>query len=137
MGLRVIVTCFQSMGTGPRGSCQNTVVSHDGRRHKQQWRALEIGGTEEKEAGAGVVGFNSFGLFSKEFLRRHGIHLLGTTTTWFLLDIALLQPEPLTEGHLQRRRMDSFGEDDEHALEELFRIDRAHSSPSASQYRAT
>ncbi|KAJ0695593.1 putative major facilitator, sugar transporter, major facilitator superfamily [Helianthus annuus] len=31
---------------------------------------------------------NSFGLFSKEFLRRHGLHLLGTSTTWFLLDIA-------------------------------------------------
>ncbi|CAM8886447.1 hypothetical protein QQ045_024342 [Rhodiola kirilowii] len=31
---------------------------------------------------------NTFGLFSKEFLRRHGLHLLGTTSTWFLLDIA-------------------------------------------------
>ena len=31
---------------------------------------------------------NSYGLFSKEFARRHGLHLLGTTTTWFLLDIA-------------------------------------------------
>ncbi|CAK9187815.1 unnamed protein product [Ilex paraguariensis] len=31
---------------------------------------------------------NDFGLFSKEFLRRHGLHLLGTTSTWFLLDIA-------------------------------------------------
>ncbi|XP_050223278.1 inorganic phosphate transporter 1-4-like [Mercurialis annua] len=31
---------------------------------------------------------NSFGLFSKAFLHRHGLHLLGTTTTWFLLDIA-------------------------------------------------
>lgn len=31
---------------------------------------------------------NRFGLFSKEFLRRHGLHLLGTTSTWFLLDIA-------------------------------------------------
>ncbi|GMP47021.1 hypothetical protein CsSME_00014962 [Camellia sinensis var. sinensis] len=31
---------------------------------------------------------NSFGLFSKQFLRRHGLHLLGTTTTWLLLDIA-------------------------------------------------
>ncbi|XP_058766487.1 probable inorganic phosphate transporter 1-7 [Vicia villosa] len=29
-----------------------------------------------------------YGLFSKEFLRRHGIHLLGTASTWFLLDIA-------------------------------------------------
>nr|ADA83723.1 PT1 [Manihot esculenta] len=31
---------------------------------------------------------NSFGLFSKEFARRHGVHLLGTTVCWFLLDIA-------------------------------------------------
>ncbi|KAG8370411.1 hypothetical protein BUALT_Bualt14G0114100 [Buddleja alternifolia] len=31
---------------------------------------------------------NDFGLFSKEFARRHGLHLLGTTSTWFLLDIA-------------------------------------------------
>ncbi|KAL6958245.1 Inorganic phosphate transporter 1-4 [Sarracenia purpurea var. burkii] len=30
----------------------------------------------------------SYGLFSKDFLRRHGLHLLGTTSTWFLLDIA-------------------------------------------------
>ncbi|XP_028758353.1 inorganic phosphate transporter 1-4-like [Neltuma alba] len=29
-----------------------------------------------------------FGLFSKEFLIRHGLHLLGTSSTWFLLDIA-------------------------------------------------
>lgn len=31
---------------------------------------------------------SSYGLLSKEFARRHGVHLLGTTTTWFLLDIA-------------------------------------------------
>uniref|UniRef100_A0A7C8ZCM5 Major facilitator superfamily (MFS) profile domain-containing protein n=1 Tax=Opuntia streptacantha TaxID=393608 RepID=A0A7C8ZCM5_OPUST len=31
---------------------------------------------------------NQYGLFSKQFLKRHGLHLLGTTTTWFLLDIA-------------------------------------------------
>ncbi|XP_028771263.1 probable inorganic phosphate transporter 1-5 [Neltuma alba] len=31
---------------------------------------------------------NRYGLFSREFARRHGLHLLGTTSTWFLLDIA-------------------------------------------------
>ncbi|GAB2266007.1 Inorganic phosphate transporter 1-4 [Dionaea muscipula] len=31
---------------------------------------------------------NEFGLFSKAFVKRHGLHLLGTATTWFLLDIA-------------------------------------------------
>lgn len=30
----------------------------------------------------------TYGLFSKEFLDRHGLHLFGTTSTWFLLDIA-------------------------------------------------
>ncbi|XP_019095932.1 PREDICTED: probable inorganic phosphate transporter 1-3 [Camelina sativa] len=30
----------------------------------------------------------NYGLFSKEFLRRHGLPLLGCTSTWFLLDIA-------------------------------------------------
>lgn len=30
----------------------------------------------------------SYELFSREFLRRHGLHLLGTASTWFLLDIA-------------------------------------------------
>lgn len=31
---------------------------------------------------------NKFGLFSNQFLRRHGLHLAGTAVTWFLLDIA-------------------------------------------------
>ncbi|KAL4594895.1 hypothetical protein ACB092_12G052500 [Castanea dentata] len=31
---------------------------------------------------------NNYSLFSGEFVRRHGKHLIGTTTTWFLLDIA-------------------------------------------------
>uniref|UniRef100_A0A7N0TMG0 Major facilitator superfamily (MFS) profile domain-containing protein n=1 Tax=Kalanchoe fedtschenkoi TaxID=63787 RepID=A0A7N0TMG0_KALFE len=38
----------------------------------------------EKMAAPG----SSFGLFSNEFLKRHGLHLLGTSSTWLLLDIA-------------------------------------------------
>ncbi|KAL2520030.1 putative inorganic phosphate transporter 1-7 [Forsythia ovata] len=30
----------------------------------------------------------SFGLFSKAFLQIHGLHLLGTASTWFFVDIA-------------------------------------------------
>ncbi|CAN1131657.1 Probable inorganic phosphate transporter 1-7 [Linum perenne] len=40
---------------------------------------------KEDEVGTSVQGY---GLLSKEFARRHGKHLIGTTTTWFLLDIA-------------------------------------------------
>lgn len=30
----------------------------------------------------------SYRLFSAQFLQRHGLHLLGTASTWFLLDVA-------------------------------------------------
>ncbi|KAL2463624.1 putative inorganic phosphate transporter 1-3 [Forsythia ovata] len=49
---------------------------------------VELEAEEEKLEKITEKPANSFGLFSREFLRRHGLHLLGTTTTWFLLDIA-------------------------------------------------
>ncbi|XP_074316649.1 putative inorganic phosphate transporter 1-7 [Silene latifolia] len=42
----------------------------------------------EQQKVDNIASETSWGLFSKEFLRRHGWHLLGTTSTWFLLDIA-------------------------------------------------
>ncbi|KAK1260179.1 Inorganic phosphate transporter 1-4 [Acorus gramineus] len=48
---------------------------------------VEIVAEQEKlEEQAGQS--SSFGLFTKAFMRRHGLHLLGTTTTWFFFDIA-------------------------------------------------
>jgi len=49
---------------------------------------VEIEVEEEKVQRMAQEPANSFGLFSKEFAKRHGLHLLGTTSTWFLLDIA-------------------------------------------------
>ncbi|KAL1550141.1 putative inorganic phosphate transporter 1-7 [Salvia divinorum] len=43
---------------------------------------------EQQKTEAMVNRQGGYDLFSKEFLRRHGLHLLGTTSTWFLLDIA-------------------------------------------------
>lgn len=69
-------------------------------------------------------GKNSFGLFSKEFLQRHGLHLLGTTTTWFLLDIAfysqnLFQKDVFSAiGWIHKPHTMS-------AIEEVFKIARA------------
>ncbi|XP_052169918.1 inorganic phosphate transporter 1-4-like [Diospyros lotus] len=48
----------------------------------------DIEAEPEKTAQIAQKPAASFGLFSKEFVRRHGLHLLGTTSTWFLLDIA-------------------------------------------------
>ncbi|XP_057781307.1 probable inorganic phosphate transporter 1-7 [Salvia miltiorrhiza] len=43
---------------------------------------------EQHKAEAMASRQEGYNLFSKEFLHRHGSHLLGTTSTWFLLDIA-------------------------------------------------
>ncbi|KGN56860.1 inorganic phosphate transporter 1-4 [Cucumis sativus] len=67
---------------------------------------------------------NDFGLFTMSFLRRHGLHLLGTTSTWFLLDIAfysqnLFQKDIFTAiGWLPPAKTMN-------AIEEVFRIARA------------
>jgi PHS family inorganic phosphate transporter-like MFS transporter len=63
-------------------------------------------------------------LFSGEFARRHGLQLLGTTTTWFLLDIAfysqnLFQKDVFTAiGWLPAAKTMS-------GLQEVFKISRA------------
>ncbi|KAL7144950.1 hypothetical protein ABFS83_07G046000 [Erythranthe nasuta] len=49
---------------------------------------VEMEAEEEKVEKISRDKSNNFGLFSREFVRRHGLHLFGTTSTWFLLDIA-------------------------------------------------
>ncbi|KAH7548243.1 hypothetical protein JRO89_XS14G0088000 [Xanthoceras sorbifolium] len=67
---------------------------------------------------------SSYGLFSKEFMRRHGLHLLGTTTTWFLLDIAfyslqLTQKDVYPVSGIVRKASAM------NAIEEVYRISKA------------
>ncbi|CAN0886353.1 Low affinity inorganic phosphate transporter 1 [Linum grandiflorum] len=65
-----------------------------------------------------------YGLFSKEFLRRHGLHLLGTSSTWFLLDIAFY-----SQNLFQKDIFSAIGwippAQTMNAIEEVFRIARA------------
>ncbi|KAJ4773630.1 Inorganic phosphate transporter 1-1 [Rhynchospora pubera] len=67
---------------------------------------------------------SQYGLFSSEFVRRHGKHLLGTTMTWLLLDIAfysqnLFQKDIFTAvGWIPKAKTMS-------AIDELFKIARA------------
>ncbi|XP_042513303.1 inorganic phosphate transporter 1-4-like [Macadamia integrifolia] len=67
---------------------------------------------------------NLFGLFSKDFLLRHGLHLLGTTSTWFLLDIAFY-----SQNLFQKDIFSAIGwippAKTMSAVEEVFRIARA------------
>ncbi|XP_010262308.1 PREDICTED: inorganic phosphate transporter 1-4-like [Nelumbo nucifera] len=67
---------------------------------------------------------HQFGLFSWEFARRHGLHLLGTTSTWFLLDIAFY-----SQNLFQKDIFSAIGwipkADTMNAIEEVFRIAKA------------
>ncbi|OMP09011.1 Phosphate permease [Corchorus olitorius] len=67
---------------------------------------------------------SQFALFSKEFGKRHGLHLLGTTTTWFLLDIAFY-----SQNLFQKDIFSAIGwipsAKTMNALEEVYRIARA------------
>ncbi|KAI4326021.1 hypothetical protein MLD38_031378 [Melastoma candidum] len=67
---------------------------------------------------------NAFGLFSSEFVKRHGLHLLGTTSTWFLLDIAFY-----SQNLFQKDIFSAIGwipaAKTMNAIEEVFRIARA------------
>ncbi|KAI3994146.1 hypothetical protein MKX01_012403, partial [Papaver californicum] len=67
---------------------------------------------------------SSYGLFSKEFMTRHGLHLIGTSTTWFLRDIAfyslnLTQKDVFPAIGLLKKGATM------NAIEEVFKISRA------------
>ncbi|KAF8014569.1 hypothetical protein BT93_H0403 [Corymbia citriodora subsp. variegata] len=67
---------------------------------------------------------NNYGLFTREFARRHGLHLIGTTTTWFLLDIAFY-----SQNLFQKDIFSAIGwippAEKMNAIEEVFKIARA------------
>ncbi|OAY84553.1 probable inorganic phosphate transporter 1-7 [Ananas comosus] len=81
-------------------------------------------------AAAAVVGAvradggKDFGLFSREFVRRHGLHLVGTASTWLLLDVAYY-----SQNLFQKDIFSAIGWIPEaatmNALEELYYIGRA------------
>ncbi|XP_065864479.1 inorganic phosphate transporter 1-4-like [Euphorbia lathyris] len=77
-----------------------------------------------EEDKVGRMRGNNFGLMSREFLGRHGLHLLGTTTTWFLLDIAFY-----SQNLFQKDIFTAIGwipgAKTMNALEEVYKIARA------------
>ncbi|KAK9145212.1 hypothetical protein Sjap_005115 [Stephania japonica] len=81
---------------------------------------------QEKVERLGQDRKRSFGLFSKEFVMRHGLHLLGTAATWFLVDVAYY-----SQNLFQKDIFSSIGwippAQSMNALEEVYRIARAQS----------
>nr|AGH28094.1 phosphate transporter 1 [Stylosanthes guianensis] len=85
---------------------------------------VELEAEEEKVKEITESQSQKFGLFSKEFAKRHGLHLLGTTTTWFLLDIAFY-----SQNLFQKDIFTAIGwippSQNMNAIHEVYRIARA------------
>ncbi|XP_057966069.1 inorganic phosphate transporter 1-4-like [Malania oleifera] len=85
---------------------------------------VEIEAQSHKVENAADKQANAYGLLSKKFLCRHGMHLLGTTSTWFLLDIAFY-----SQNLFQKDIFSAIGwipsASTMNAIEEVYRIARA------------
>ncbi|KAL2317560.1 hypothetical protein Fmac_031436 [Flemingia macrophylla] len=66
----------------------------------------------------------SYQLFSSEFSEKHGLHLLGTTTTWFFLDIAFYSLL-LTQKDIYPASGLVYKASQMNAIEEVFRLSKA------------
>eukprot|EP00250_Pteridium_aquilinum_P007892 c17515_g1_i1 orf=266-1897(+) len=89
--------------------------------HVQFEEENTAGGGGEEAKGSRV---ESYGLFTKKFLKKHGLHLLGTTTCWFFLDIAFYSSNLFQKDVLSAMKwLPSAG--DMSAIEEVYRVARA------------
>ncbi|KAF0892426.1 hypothetical protein E2562_015488 [Oryza meyeriana var. granulata] len=104
------------------------VAKNDKQAAADMARVLNVELVDEQEkavmAEEAAARREQYGLFSREFARRHGHHLLGTTVCWFVLDIAfysqnLFQKDIYTAVEWLPKA------DTMNALEEMFKISRA------------
>ncbi|KAK1666157.1 hypothetical protein QYE76_054316 [Lolium multiflorum] len=87
-------------------------------------KVLEITIDDEQEKLAKFRAANEYSLLSKEFAKRHGLHLLGTTTTWFLLDVAFYS-QNLTQKDIFPAIKLTGPPESMNALREVFVLSRA------------
>ncbi|CAM0902066.1 unnamed protein product [Alopecurus aequalis] len=87
-------------------------------------KVLEIRIDDEQDKVAKFRAANEYPLLSREFARRHGLHLIGTTTTWFLLDIAFYS-QNLTQKDIFPAINLTGPPESMNALREVFVISRA------------
>lgn len=86
--LPAILTYYWRMKMPETGRYTALIEGNAKKAAADMGRVLAIEIQAENDKLAQYKSMNDYSLFSKEFVRRHGLHLIGTTTTWFLLDIA-------------------------------------------------
>lgn len=87
-------------------------------------RVLDVEIPADQEKIAQFKSANEYKLFSSEFFQRHGYHLIGTMSTWFLLDIAFYS-QNLTQKDIYPTMGLTSAAQDISALGEMFENSRA------------
>ncbi|CAL9114992.1 unnamed protein product [Musa textilis] len=87
-------------------------------------KVLEIDIQAEPDRLSQFKSANEYTLLSREFVGRHGRHLVGTMTTWFLLDIAFYS-QNLTQKDIYQAIHLTNKAKNVNALREMFEISRA------------
>ncbi|KAM0041812.1 putative ABC-type phosphate transporter [Helianthus debilis subsp. tardiflorus] len=87
-------------------------------------RVLDMEIQAEQEKLAMFKSSNDYPLLSEKFFQRHGRHLIGTMSTWFLLDIAFYS-QNLTQKDIFPVMGLTKKAPEVNALEEMFEISRA------------
>ncbi|KAF8666150.1 hypothetical protein HU200_053866 [Digitaria exilis] len=86
--------------------------------------AVEVSDEEKKAEEDELERREEYGLFSRQFAKRHGLHLLGTTVCWFMLDIAFYS-QNLFQKDIYAAVNWLPKAETMNALEEMFSISRA------------
>ncbi|XP_024386560.1 probable inorganic phosphate transporter 1-3 [Physcomitrium patens] len=122
--LPAIVTFYYRMQMPETARYTALVIKNNRRAAQEMGRVLQVQFDTIVDTPMEYHRVKEFGLFSKRFMKRHGIELLGCTSTWFLLDVAfysqnLFQKDIFTSvGWLPPQKTMS-------ALEEVFKVSRA------------
>jgi PHS family inorganic phosphate transporter-like MFS transporter len=87
-------------------------------------KVMDVEIQAEQDKLARYKAANDYPLLSREFAQRHGLHLIGTATTWFLLDIAFYS-QNLTQKDIFPAIKLTSPAGDVNALKEVFEISKA------------
>ncbi|XP_062074929.1 low affinity inorganic phosphate transporter 4-like [Humulus lupulus] len=86
--LPAILTYYWRMKMPETARYTALIVGNGKQAAMDMGQVLDIEIAADQDQLSQIKAANSYTLFSMEFWNRHGLNLIGTSTTWFLLDIA-------------------------------------------------
>ncbi|KAM0944485.1 putative ABC-type phosphate transporter [Dioscorea sansibarensis] len=122
--LPAIVTFYWRMKMPETGRYTAIIAGNAKQAALDMGKVMDIEIESEQEKVAHFKTSNDYSLWSAEFFRRHGMHLIGTMTTWFLLDIAFYS-QNLTQKDIFPAIHLTSAATEVNALQEVFETSRA------------